>query len=297
MNKETVESMNTMPFPRDFDESQINIAKLLEKISPIYQKYYLKREIFRDQFDDGYKALICFLENYAYERQGAAAAYPKIACKCVSDMYDNGKSWNTPSETDAKNLWENYKKMAKEEFNLIEKVNALRNPMNEDGGVVKNMASKKVQNIAIYIRDFLEDGKTKQAYNFIKSIRGVGRKISSFYLRDIAYLTELDENNITDLYLLQPIDTWLEQTLKVLFNSNVPKKLEEKQRLIVELSKKAGISSIAFNQGAWVLGSQIAGEFETFEKALTEKGVMREIITQHIEEKEKYLDVLKNISV
>ena len=83
----------------------------------------------------------------------------------------------------------------------------------------------------------------------------------------------------------------------MLFNSNVPKKLEEKQRLIVELSKKAGISSIAFNQGAWVLGSQIAGEFETFEKALTEKGVMREIIEKHIKEKEKYLNVVKKISI
>ena len=61
-----------------FNELQINIAKFLKKVSPIYQNYFLYKKIFREQFENGYKALVCFLKNYAYERQGAAAAYSNI---------------------------------------------------------------------------------------------------------------------------------------------------------------------------------------------------------------------------
>ncbi len=290
-----------------FNESQINIAKLLEKVSPIYQNYYLRNDILREQFEDGYKALVCFLKNYAYERQGSAAAYSKIAFKCVSIRYQNGNNWSAPSKDDAKNLWKNYKDIAKKEFNLIGKdkktgnekikVNELRNPMNKDKGVIDKLASNKISNIAIYIRDLVSNGNTNQAYEFMKSIRGIGEKISPFYLRDIVYLTNLDEKDISDLHLLQPIDTWLEQTLKILFNSDIPKKLQEKQKLIADLCKESEVSSISFNQGAWVLGSQIAGEFETFKKALTDYDFAQvaEIVERHIKEKEEYLREVKNV--
>ena len=166
--------------------------------------------------------------------------------------------------------------------------------MNKDKGVIDKLASSNISNIAIYIRDLVSNGNTNQAYDFIKSIRGIGEKISSFYLRDIVYLTNLDEKNIPDLHLLQPLDTWLEQTLKILFNSDVPKKLQEKQKLIVDLSKESRVSSISFNQGAWVLGSQISGEFETFKRALTDYDFAK-IVEDHIKEKEEYLREVKNV--
>lgn len=304
-----------------FDKSQINIAKLLKKVSPIYQNCYLHNDMkLREQFDGGYKALVCFLENYAYERQGSAAAYPKIALKCVSNIYQNGYNWRVPTKDDAKKIWENYKDIAKKEFNLIEKdkktgnekvkVNELRNPMYKEEGVIDKLASNNISNIAIYIRDLISNGNTDKAYDFIKSICGIGEKISSFYLRDIVYLTSLDEKNISDLHLLQPIDTWIEQTLKIIFASNEELSIElseydiktntkyrkKYQKLIVDLSKKSGISSISFNQGAWVLGSQIAGEFETFKKALTNYDfAAQKIIEHHIKEKEEYLREVKNV--
>lgn len=244
------------------------------------------------------------MKNYAYERQGSAAAYSKIALKCVSIRYENGNKWSVPSKKDAKDLWKSYKDIARENFNLIDgdkktgneraMVNGLRNPMNEDKGVIDKMASNNIPNIAIYIRDLVSDGNTNQAYNFIKSIRGIGEKISSFYLRDIICLTKLEEKNIPDLYLLQPLDTWLEQTLKILF-TDVPKKLSEKQKLIVDLCKESRISSISFNQGAWVLGSQIAGEFETFKRALIDYDFAQKIIEHRIKEREEYLREVKKV--
>jgi len=93
----------------------------------------------------------------------------------------------------------------------------------------------------------------------------------------------------------QPIDTWIEQTLKILFGSDVPKGLREKQRLIVDLCKESGVSSISFNQGAWILGSQIATEFETFERILTNYNSAQKIIRNHVKEKKEYLRVVENV--
>jgi len=284
-----------------FSKSQINTAKFLKEVSPIYQNYFLRRKIFREQFKNGHEALVCFLTNYAYERQGAATAYSKIALKCVSSKYKNGHNWRVPTKNDAKDLWEDYKNIAKRDYNLLDnktkkaKVNEKCNPMKADRGIIDQLVSNNTLNIAVYMRDLIDCGNTAGAYDFIKGIRGIGEKIASFYLRDIAHLSRLDERNISDLHLLQPMDTWLEQTLKILFNSDVPKNLQQKQRLIVNLCKKSGVSSISFNQGAWVLGSQITGEFGTFKEALNDHAYAQEIIKKHIEEKEAYLREAKNV--
>ena len=291
----------------DFTQSQKDSAKFLAKIAPIYQKHFLRDEIYKEQFGDGYKALVCFLKNYAYERQGAAAAYSEIARRCISQRYGNGHNWRVPTQNDAQALWDDYKNIAKSDYNLRDnktgkaRVNEARNPMNMNGGIVAKLASEGIPNIAIYVRYSINVGKSAEAYNFfVKEVRGVGEKIASFYLRDIAYLARLDEAKISsDVYLLQPMDTWLEQTFRILFESGVPtnvsKKLQERQKLIVELCKKSEVSSIAFNQGAWVLGSQIAGEFGKLEEALTNRNRARKIIQDYINGKQGYLDVVRDV--
>lgn len=275
------------------------------ELSQIYQNYFLRKDIFREQFNNGYKALDCFLSNYAYERQGAAAAYPQIAHECISIRYTEGNAWRAPTIEDAIHLWENYQNIAKQQFNLVEKktktgeekakVNRLRNPMNKDKGVIVMIASKSIPNIAVHVRDLLNSRNTFNAYTFLKSIRGIGDKISSFYLRDIACLAGLDEENISDLHLLQPIDTWLEQTIEILFNSYAPISLEKKQKLIIKLCKESNVSSIYFNQGAWVLGSQIAIEFETFRRVLDDHDSTLSIIEKHIEDRKRYLLEIENV--
>ncbi|HEC93021.1 MAG TPA: hypothetical protein ENI51_08545 [Candidatus Atribacteria bacterium] len=277
----------------NFNDQQINIAKLLNRISSIYQNYFLYEEIFKEQFENGYQALVCFLKSYAYERQGAPKAYSRIAIKCISNRFKNVHNWNVPTKDDSKNIWKEYKQIAKNDFNI--KVNEKQNPLNEDRGVISKMNLNNISNIAVYIRDLIDSDDTNKAHYFMKEIRGIGEKISSFYLRDIVYLAKLGEDNISDLHLLQPIDTWLEQTLEIIFPSKLQNSLREKQKLIVDLCKKSDVSSISFNQGAWVLGSQIAGDFETFKSALTNYDFAQLIISEHINEKERYLSELKNV--
>lgn len=126
---------------------------------------------------------------YAYARQGAAAAYPKIALESISEVFSSG-TWHMPTKDDAKKAWERYKVIAKEKYNMMKRdkgeerlqVNEKMNPMNEDGGVLIKMASNNISNIAAYVKCLVGEGRTGQAHDFIKSIRGIGGKISSLYL-------------------------------------------------------------------------------------------------------------------
>jgi len=283
------------------DLTRKEVAELLNKVSLIHQNF-LPNDTKRTQiFKKGYESLIHFMEGYAYERQGAAKAYPKIAVSCISNKYQNGNDWRVPTKDDAEYLWEDYKRIAKNDYHLLDnktrepKVNKTCNPMNEDEGVISKLASNGISNIAAHIKDLIICRKTTEAHNFLKGIRGIGEKIASLYLRDIAYLAGLDEKSISYLYLLQPIDTWIEQTLKILFGSDVPKKLCKKQELIVNLCKESKVSSISFNQGAWILGSQIATEFGTFKRALTKYNSAQKFIQNHVEEKKGYLRVVENV--
>jgi thermostable 8-oxoguanine DNA glycosylase len=129
------------------------------------------------------------------------------------------------------------------------------------------------------------------AHLFVDSINGVGTKIASFYLRDIAYLSGIDETQIVDEHYLQPMDTWLEQSLRIIMRNSIPKKLQDRQRAIVDLCHQAGCSPIAFNQGAWVLGSQIAKNFNTFRKIASGDSV-NQYLEDYIAEKRIYLQAI-----
>lgn len=284
--------------------SQEYVAKLFDKVSSIYQNGFVYEEKFREQFKNGYLALKVFLDTYAYARQGAAAAYPQIACECISRKFKDGKKWNRLTKSDAKLLWDEYQEIAKLKFNLFNKktqkakVNEDRNPMNRNKGVILKLASNNIENIAVYVRELINEGQTHEAHDFMQSIKGIGEKIASFYLRDIAYFAKIDEDRIKDddLCLLQPIDTWLEQIVKILFKPEVLKSsLRAKQKLIVDLCKGIPVSCINFNQGAWLFGSQIAEEFGKLQKALTNIDKTKSIIEEYIIKKERHLDEVKKV--
>ncbi|MCP8308780.1 MAG: hypothetical protein H3Z53_10215 [archaeon] len=268
-----------------FESKQIEIAKRLALGATIYQNAFLNGMDFREQFRDDYIALACFLKNYAYERQGAASAYPDIAVRTIEKIF--GGKLQSVTIADSKEAWKIYQEIAGKEFNNI-KVNPSHNPMNTDRGVLSLLASQQISNISNHVKTLIEQGKTREAHSFVSSIRGIGTKIASFYMRDIAFLGNLNENEIKNQFYLQPIDTWLEQTISIIFGDAATKRLDDKQRLIVELCGQANCSPIAFNQGAWIIASQIAGNFDTFRK-IAEGQDTRSIVNDHILEWKTYI--------
>ena len=271
-----------------FTEEQIEIAKRLCLGATIYRNYHLRGPIHRNQFRDSYQALVRFVRGYAYERQGAAAAYKLIAEKSIEKVLCNRvRSINLEI---SEKVWRTYREIAKTEFNNLS-VNATHNPLKSDKGILTMMAKEQIKNLAVFVRDMIQNGNTKKVHRLMVNVRGIGTKIASLYMRDIAYLGDLNELKIKDSHYLQPIDTWIEQCLSIILE-DVPKKPEEKQRKIVELCKEANVSQTAFNQGAWVIGSQIAGNFGFFREILKGRNA-KLIIKRHIKKREEYVSVMK----
>ncbi len=173
---------------------QKQIAKTLASFAPAYQNAILKidqNENWKKQFENdpeaNYIALQFFLEHFAYERDVKVEAYPVIAKQTIEEVF-NGKLETVNSEQAIK-AWEIYRNIADSKG-----INANLNPMNKDKGVLTVMTEQSVPNIANHVKTLLGQKETKKAYDFIDRIRGIGTKIASFYLRDIAYLAGLEEN-------------------------------------------------------------------------------------------------------
>lgn len=272
----------------EFTEEQKEMAIRLSWGAGLFQSYFYGDTSFTEQFKDNFQALVCFFDYYAYSRQGAPSAYPKIAIKALQNKFMSGVKSITIA--DAKEVWRNYQEIARNEYNNLG-VNRKLNPMHSDKGILTKMAKENIVNLASHVKSLIQNNQTKEAHEFVDDIRGIGTKIASLYLRDIAYLGKIPENTIKDSYYLQPVDTWIEQAISIIFGQGKPRILRKKQEMIVKLCETANVSPIAFNQGAWVLGRQVADDYSTF-KQITRGQNVRAIIKEHIEEKKRYvLDV------
>jgi len=268
----------------NFDSSQIQVAKRLAAFASVYQNAYVNNINFRKQYEH--------LENFAYERQGTPQAYPAIAKQTIEKVF-HGKVEHVDYDQATK-AWRIYSEIATRDFNGI-RTNASHNPMNSSQGVLRAMANQGIHNIASHVKTLIKEGKTKNAHTFIDDIRGIGTKIASFYLRDIVYLGGLDENQMKDQFYLQPLDTWLDQTYSMIMKKEKPAGLEEKQKTFVDLCRAAGCSPIAFNQGAWIVGSQIAGEYSTFKKIACGEAESKEIIKNYLEEQQTFISEIEKL--
>lgn len=273
----------------EFTAKQLKMATRLSYGANLFQGFFFRDPLFRKQFDDSFKALFCFIEHYAYQRQGAPTkTYAEIGKMAINQVLN--ENMVSITKNNVEEVWEKCQEVARREFNGID-LNARNNPLNSNGGVLELLATGTIanNNLALHVRYLFENGKTKDAHQLMDGIRGVAVKIASLYLRDIAYLARIPEDRMKDPHYLQPIDTWLNQALTILFGCNVPKRLEEKQKIIVNLCTKADVSPVAFNQGAWVLGSQIAGDFRTF-KRIAEGKEVKSIIEEYIKEEKNYVN-------
>jgi len=269
----------------DFTLEQKAIAKRLSYGANLFRSYFYRDTSFVEQFEDNYQALVCFFRHYAYERQGAAPAYSKIALKVLKNKFDH--SPRSLALVDAVEVWKDYQEIARKEFNNL-KVNKTHNPMRSDSGLIRVMANIHIVNLATHVKSLIQNKQTTEAHKLVTSIRGIGTKIASLYLRDIAYLGKLPEKEIEDQHYLQPVDTWIEQTLSIIFRNAKPKALKKRQEIIVTLCDAAKVSPISFSQGAWMLGSQVAGDYATFQQLATGQNA-RAIIEEHVRERKRYV--------
>ena len=112
------------------------------------------------------------------------------------------------------------------------------------------------ENIIRYSIDKIKSRNLKEHFLELQKIFSIGPKISSFYIRDLISIYNLeDEISKTDWIFLQPVDTWVR---KVSFKVGIIDDENEKDRIvrekIVEACLHLGLSPIKYNQGAWYIG-------------------------------------------
>lgn len=84
--------------------------------------------------------------------------------------------------------------------------------------------------------------------------------------------------------------------MKCLVTSQVPRELPIPTKIPVTIAViKAECSPIEFNQGAWLVGAKIAGEYNKFEKIALGEAESDGIIEKYVKEQRAYISEIENV--
>ena len=120
----------------------------------------------------------------------------------------------------------------------------------------------------MWVRDLLQE-KIRKAHSELVGVSGIGDKIASLFMRDVACHYGIFPLIEDDRKLLQPIDIWERRTVQLLREGEPSKNDRECQAFIVQNSEDAGCSPERVNQGIWYFCSQIAETEYYLHKAMT----------------------------
>jgi len=204
--------------------------------------------------------------NYAFERAGSPSIYRKSAKEAFRvnrDWLENRERWSIDIEN---KIFETFIQVCKD--NYLENYNLKNNPMSSSNGGQLSMirfAWYETENnsIASWAATCINNDDLSIAFEKLRKIRGVGSKISSFYLRDIYILSGNTNRNIRDRHLIQPIDVWTRRAARCFLNDQDASD-EKCATFLTEYEDNIGMLSGSLNIALWVLGSQIAEDEKTF---------------------------------
>jgi hypothetical protein len=185
-----------------------------------------------------------FLSTYAFERQGADPSYAPAACDTVQDCKD--VFGQTVTEAMEKKLWKDFVQRLRQES-----LNKERNPLYYEGSQWPLLRVMREGSLVETTRNLLVKNNAREAFDFMCGIRGVGPKISSFFLRDLKEAFRINQS-LDDRELLQPIDIWVRRTIQHIRNdrSGGDKQIA---KFIVENSKNPEL----VNMGIWLFAAVI----------------------------------------
>ena len=201
------------------------------------------------------------LYYFAFARRGGErAGYGKLALR----MFDSTKRQGLRS------AWPTFQNLCKERgVGANEKVN--RRPIE---GLMQVYHLKHFGGGGLFAgiaRRANSTGALGSTYVELITVAGLGEKISSFLLRDLVWIYDIEERVLRgDRMFLQPVDVWVRRTAEVVFMQRFPQRVPGLAvgNLVSEACCEARLSGIAFNQGAWVFGSQKVKNKSEYENRL-----------------------------
>jgi hypothetical protein len=163
-----------------------------------------------EECKEPWQAIAFFLEGYAFERQGTSPGFAHAAVDAVKE--NSGRLCGSFNDLEH-HIWENYKRRLH-----YKGFNERLCPLNPDESgerrsILVRLREAELTNLVLRTICLLQSD-VRSAHNFTSSIRGVGPKIASYYLRDLKEVCSITTNNLR--YLLQPIDIWIWRTVHIM---------------------------------------------------------------------------------
>jgi hypothetical protein len=214
---------------------------------------------------DRVQSLAVFLDGYAFERAGRAPRYSGVAARIVSQRKSE--------DLDPTMIWREFS----DEFGG-EGVNPKVNPLAPKGTEFKHKSTihRTVKVSVIELDRALEEPLAKWVvdnlpnspqivHDRLRAISGVGDKIASFFMRDVACQFNVFPVRSEDRRLLQPVDIWVDRAATCL---GAPPGTAA--NFLVRHSGTDGNRPERVNQGIWFFGAEVVGSEETLKAFICE---------------------------
>ena len=204
---------------------------MLSRLEDLAELYTIRNQlpVWQDNAnrpDEPWGAVRLFLQGYAFERQGASPDYAVVAAEAIDDVRGEqiGKD-------DAAAVWAAFERRLDGE-----KPNYANNPLcpkdtryvrhylgNEKRSTVAKISAIELaaalpQTLVAWARAEVNQECVRRAHEELCQVNGVGDKIASFFLRDVATYYGLAPRH--ERYLLQPVDVWVRWVARILADDN-----------------------------------------------------------------------------
>lgn len=240
---------------------------------------------------DSFDALCLFLDGYAFARQGAKPDFAHVAIDVVNELKTQARSLiatGTPplvwkmfcTRLQYKDLNEANNPLCPVGTNYTRKTGQSKTYGDSVFEFLRSLDDNHIApNIVSFARNSIQLDMVRDAHRSLCEINGVGAKIASLFLRDVAEFYAVFPS--TERNLLQPVDVWIKRIMSYLCNHDLSN--EEVQELIIKQAFINNICPETVNGGMWYFGSEIADSQYRMQRALDDLGYAKVLIKKHID--------------
>jgi hypothetical protein len=246
------------------------------RVGLVYQKMYADPlwTCYPKAATSDLESLGVFLEGYAFERQGRNASFSAAAADVIKE--------SSSFPLDPADVWKRFRgKMDNAGLNVKNNPLAPKGtPFSKGSGKTWKYSAVELANeIGVPLVEWvvcgLRENRTQQVHAEICKVTGVGPKIASFFLRDVAcrYQTFPSESR----ELLQPVDIWVKRSALLLGVGSA-----DTAKFIVEQCQGTNSRPEEVNQGMWYFGSQIAASDYQLRKCRGDLAEAEGLLARHL---------------
>jgi hypothetical protein len=244
------------------------LIALFERIGGLYVGRFMNSawdDAALNRVPNSRQALELFAGSYAYEYQGAPANFGPAALAAIRS--------NQPS-LDPLATWNAFCAQ------IGSGTNPQHNLLYHEASACTCVfcilrARGSLINLVTRARERLHDDDVALGHNELKSIRGIGPKLASFFLRDVAMRYNIFP--VSDRHLLQPVDLWIRRVVRRLACDDGLDDYSIAQWMVDHSRQPEWL-----NAGTWYFGAQIAPQRLVFEGALASPRQARELAERHV---------------